>query len=115
MYVTTTPPPPQYKTYVEQVNALLQAYISQLKLEGYALVADMTYVQQSAARLCRALFEVALKRGWAALAEKTLDLCKMVERRWVGSWVASGLVGDVSRCVCVFVRFCPTLYYIFLV
>lgn len=64
------------------MNALLQAYISQLKLEGYALVADMTYVQQSAARLCRALFEVALKRGWAALAEKTLDLCKMVERRW---------------------------------
>ena len=66
-----------------QVNALLQAYISQLKLEGYALVSDMTYVQQSAARLCRALFEVALKRGWAALAEKTLDLCKMVERRCV--------------------------------
>lgn len=66
---------------VAKVNALLQSYISQLKLEGYALVADMTYVQQSAARLCRALFEVALKRGWAALAEKTLDLCKMVERR----------------------------------
>ncbi|CAM9812570.1 unnamed protein product [Ectocarpus sp. 6 AP-2014] len=64
-----------------KVNALLQAFISQLKLEGYALVSDMTYVQQSAARLCRALFEVALKRGWAALAEKTLDLCKMVERR----------------------------------
>lgn len=69
-----------------QVNALLQAYISQLKLEGYALVSDMTYVQQSAARLCRALFEVALKRGWAALAEKTLDLCKMVERRWDERW-----------------------------
>jgi pre-mRNA-splicing helicase BRR2 len=29
----------------------------------------------------RALFEVALKRGWAALATKTLTLCKMVERR----------------------------------
>jgi pre-mRNA-splicing helicase BRR2 len=41
----------------------------------------MTYVQQSACRLMRALFEVALKRGWAALASKTLALCKMVERR----------------------------------
>jgi pre-mRNA-splicing helicase BRR2 len=29
----------------------------------------------------RALFEIALKRNWAALANKTLDICKMVERR----------------------------------
>ena len=33
----------------------------------------------------RALFEVALKRGWAALANKTLSLCKMVECRTWGS------------------------------
>ena len=64
-----------------KVNALLQAYISNLSLEGFALVADMTFVRQSAARLCRALFEVALKRGWAAAADKALTLCKMVERR----------------------------------
>jgi len=64
-----------------KVNALLQAYISNLSLEGFALVADMTFVRQSAARLCRALFEVALRRGWAAAAEKALTLCKMVERR----------------------------------
>lgn len=64
-----------------KVNVLLQAYISKLKLEGFALMADMTYVQQSACRLMRALFEVALKRGWSALANKTLMLCKMVEHR----------------------------------
>jgi len=64
-----------------KVNVLLQAYISRLKLEGFALVADMTYVQQSACRLMRALFEVALKRGWASLTAKTLAMCKMVERR----------------------------------
>lgn len=29
-----------------QINVLLQAYISQLKLEGFALVADMVYVTQ---------------------------------------------------------------------
>lgn len=64
-----------------KVNVLLQAYISQLKLSGFALVSDMTYVQQSAARLFRALFEVALRRGWAALARRTLDMCKMVDKR----------------------------------
>eukprot|EP00611_Tribonema_gayanum_P026985 TRINITY_DN6549_c0_g3_i1.p1 TRINITY_DN6549_c0_g3~~TRINITY_DN6549_c0_g3_i1.p1 ORF type:complete len:2065 (-),score=717.17 TRINITY_DN6549_c0_g3_i1:1631-7681(-) len=64
-----------------KVNALLQAYISGLKLEGFALVSDMVYVQQSAARILRALFEIALKRGWAALADRALTLCLMVERR----------------------------------
>ena len=64
-----------------KVNVLLQSYISRLKLEGFALVADMTYIQQSACRLMRALFEVALKRGWASLTAKMLSMCKMVERR----------------------------------
>jgi len=64
-----------------KVNVLLQAYISSLKLDGFALIADMTYVQQSAVRILRALFEIALKRGWAALADRALTLCKMVERR----------------------------------
>lgn len=68
-----------------KVNVLLQAYISRLKLDGFALVADMTYIQQSACRLMRALFEIALKRGWAALACKTLHVCKMIERRTWGS------------------------------
>ena len=33
-----------------KINVLLQAYISGLKLDGFALVADMVYVQQSAGR-----------------------------------------------------------------
>jgi len=64
-----------------KVNVLLQAYISRLKLDGFALIADMTYIQQSACRLMRALFEVALKRGWASLVIKTLNICKMVEKK----------------------------------
>jgi len=64
-----------------KINVLLQAFISRLKLDGFALVADMTYVQQSACRLMRALFEIALKRGWSSLACRTLIICKMVERR----------------------------------
>jgi len=36
---------------------------------------------QSAGRLMRALFEIVLKRGWAQLAERALNLCRMVNRR----------------------------------
>ncbi|KAL2892261.1 DExH-box ATP-dependent RNA helicase DExH12 [Bienertia sinuspersici] len=64
-----------------KINVLLQAYISQLKLEGLSLTSDMVYITQSAARLIRALFEIVLKRGWAQLAEKALNLCKMVQKR----------------------------------
>ncbi|CAH0388452.1 unnamed protein product [Bemisia tabaci] len=64
-----------------KVNVLLQAYISQLKLEGFALMSDMVYITQSACRLLRAIFEIVLHRGWAQLADKTLSLCKMVDRR----------------------------------
>ncbi|XP_008218414.1 PREDICTED: DExH-box ATP-dependent RNA helicase DExH12-like [Prunus mume] len=64
-----------------KINVLLQAYISQLKLEGLSLTSDMVYITQSAGRLLRALFEIVLKRGWAQLAEKALNLCKMVNKK----------------------------------
>lgn len=64
-----------------KVNVLLQAYISQLKLEGFALMSDMVFVTQSAGRLMRAIFEIVLHRGWAQLADKALALCKMVNKR----------------------------------
>ncbi|KHN26799.1 U5 small nuclear ribonucleoprotein 200 kDa helicase [Glycine soja] len=66
-----------------KINVLLQAYISQLKLEGLSLTSDMVFITQSAGRLLRALFEIVLKRGWAQLAEKALNLCKMgTKRMW---------------------------------
>lgn len=64
-----------------KINALLQAYISRLKLDGFALMTDMVYVTQSAGRLMRALYEIVLKRGWAQLSAKTLTLCKMIDKR----------------------------------
>ncbi|PKC16297.1 Sec63-domain-containing protein [Rhizophagus irregularis] len=64
-----------------KINVLLQAYISQLKLDGFALVSDMVYITQSASRILRAMFEICLKRGWSQLSRRALDLCKMVERR----------------------------------
>ncbi|VDO35832.1 unnamed protein product [Haemonchus placei] len=66
-----------------KTNVLLQAYISQLKLDGFALQSDMVFIAQSAGRLFRALYEIVLWRGWAALALKVLSLCKMVTaRQW---------------------------------
>jgi len=64
-----------------KIIVLLQVYISRFKLEAYALNADMVYVSQSAGRIMRAIFEIALKRGWAQLAETALKSFKMVDRR----------------------------------
>ncbi|XP_044714925.1 sec63 brl domain-containing protein [Hirsutella rhossiliensis] len=64
-----------------KINVLLQAYISRLKLDGLALMADMVYVTQSAGRILRAIFEICLKKGWASVAKTALDLCKMAEKR----------------------------------
>lgn len=64
-----------------KINVLLQAYISGLKLDGFALACDMTYIHQSAGRIMRALFEITLKRGWAGLAMRSLAFCKMISKR----------------------------------
>lgn len=64
-----------------KINILLQAYISRLKLEGLALMADMVYVTQSAGRILRAIFEICLKKGWSSVAKTALDLCKTAEKR----------------------------------
>lgn len=64
-----------------KINVLLQAFISRLKLEGLALMADLVYVTQSAGRILRAIFEICMKKGWAGVAKIALDLCKMAEKR----------------------------------
>ncbi|WFC94772.1 RNA helicase [Malassezia brasiliensis] len=64
-----------------KINVLLQSYISQLALEGYALAADMVYVTQSAGRILRALVEICIVRGYARVARLALDLAKMTEHR----------------------------------
>jgi pre-mRNA-splicing helicase BRR2 len=64
-----------------KINVLLQAYISRLKLEGLALMADLVYVTQSAGRILRAIFEICLKKGWSSVAKVALNLCKMAEKR----------------------------------
>ncbi|MCJ1326706.1 DEIH-box ATPase [Thelotrema lepadinum] len=64
-----------------KINVLLQAYISRLSLEGLALMSDLVYVTQSAGRILRAIFEIALQKRWSEVAKTALSLCKMAEKR----------------------------------
>lgn len=45
------------------------------------LTEGMLSLSQSAGRLMRAIFEIVLNRGWAQLTDKTLNLCKMIDKR----------------------------------
>ncbi|CAH0048053.1 unnamed protein product [Clonostachys solani] len=80
-----------------KINVLLQAYISRLKLDGLALMADMVYVTQSAGRILRAIFEITLKKGWASVAKTALDLCKMAEKRMWPTMTPLRQFPDCSR------------------
>lgn len=66
-----------------KTNILLQSYISRARVEDFALVSDTAYVAQNAARICRALFMIALNRGWGYQCEVLLSICKSIEKqRW---------------------------------
>lgn len=67
---------PQAKT-----NILLQSYISREQPEDFALMNDMNYVAQQSARICRALFMLALNRRWGHQCLVLLTLCKSIEKR----------------------------------
>lgn len=64
-----------------KTNVLLQSYISNAKLEDFTLVSDSAYVAQNAARICRALFMIALNRRWGYQCLVLLSMCKSIERR----------------------------------
>ena len=64
-----------------KTNILLQSYISRARVEDFALVSDTAYVAQNAARICRALFMIALNRGWGYQCLMLLSMCKAIEKR----------------------------------
>lgn len=66
---------------LSKINILLQAYISGLRLDGFALMADMIFISQSAGRLFRALYDLSLDKKWSKLTRVLLSVCKMVENR----------------------------------
>ncbi|OCF34223.1 RNA helicase [Kwoniella heveanensis BCC8398] len=67
-----------------KVNILLQAHVSRVYIEDFALVSDAAYVAQNAARIIRALLEIALSRNWANCSYLLVELSKCIEQRqWV--------------------------------
>eukprot|EP00467_Chlorarachnion_reptans_P010989 CAMPEP_0114498978 /NCGR_PEP_ID=MMETSP0109-20121206/7165_1 /TAXON_ID=29199 /ORGANISM="Chlorarachnion reptans, Strain CCCM449" /LENGTH=2132 /DNA_ID=CAMNT_0001676501 /DNA_START=186 /DNA_END=6581 /DNA_ORIENTATION=+ len=64
-----------------KVNVLLQAFISNFHITSPTLGSDSYYISQSAGRICRALFQMVLKRGLPYLSGRLLMFCKMIERR----------------------------------
>ncbi|EXJ80853.1 hypothetical protein A1O3_07139 [Capronia epimyces CBS 606.96] len=64
-----------------KTNILLQSHISRAKLEDFALASDLAYVAQNSARICRALFMIALNRGWGYQCQVLLSMCKAIEKQ----------------------------------
>lgn len=64
-----------------KVNVLLQVYIFRLNLEGSDLICDMHFIKDNAARLARAIHELVLSKGYAYVAELSLDLCRKIDLR----------------------------------
>lgn len=64
-----------------KTNILLQSYISRAQLEDFALISDSAYVAQNAARICRALFMIALNRRWGYQCLVLLSLCKSIDKQ----------------------------------
>ena len=64
-----------------KTNILLQAFISKVQPEDFALTNDLNYVAQQSGRICRALFMIALNRRWGNLCLTLLTLAKSIEKR----------------------------------
>lgn len=64
-----------------KTNILLQSYISRARIDDFAMVSDSAYVAQNAARICRALYMIALNRRWGRQCLVILSLCKSIEKQ----------------------------------
>ncbi|XP_074846926.1 activating signal cointegrator 1 complex subunit 3 isoform X2 [Carettochelys insculpta] len=67
-----------------KINILLQTYISRGEIDSFSLISDSAYVAQNAARIIRALFEVALRKRWPAMTYRLLNLSKVIDKRLWG-------------------------------
>uniref|UniRef100_A0A8B9HKM1 Activating signal cointegrator 1 complex subunit 3 n=1 Tax=Astyanax mexicanus TaxID=7994 RepID=A0A8B9HKM1_ASTMX len=67
-----------------KINILLQTYVSRGEVDNFSLISDLSYVAQNAARIMRALFEIALRKRWPAMTYRLLNLCKVIDKRLWG-------------------------------
>ena len=64
-----------------KTNVLLQAYVSQSRINDSALNSDANYIAQNSARICRALLFIGINRRWGTFSRVMLDICKSIEKR----------------------------------
>lgn len=56
--------------------------MARARTESFSLTADMMYVSANAPRICRALFEICLRRSWSTAADLALTMCKVRPFSW---------------------------------
>mmetsp|Transcript_23731 Transcript_23731/g.27856 ORF Transcript_23731/g.27856 Transcript_23731/m.27856 type:complete len:1455 (+) Transcript_23731:55-4419(+) len=64
-----------------KANILIQAYISRIRPTNFTLISDTNFVAQNGARVCRALFEIVLRKGLCTLSTTFLRLARCLDRR----------------------------------
>ncbi|KAI8448248.1 Sec63 Brl domain-containing protein, partial [Phakopsora pachyrhizi] len=64
-----------------KVNILLQAYISRLHVEDFALISDTAYVAQNAARIARALVDIGVWKKLADTARVMIEMAKCIDKQ----------------------------------
>ncbi|KRT80228.1 helicase, partial [Oryctes borbonicus] len=64
-----------------KVNILMQTYLSRGYIKSLSLASDMEYITQSAARIARSLFDIAIHQNKAILAGRCLLVAQMFEQQ----------------------------------
>ncbi|MCP9260699.1 Activating signal cointegrator 1 complex subunit 3 [Dirofilaria immitis] len=64
-----------------KINCLIQAHISRAFIRNFSLVSESMFIEQNCGRLCRAIFEITLRRGWAQAANATLTMAKCFDKQ----------------------------------
>ncbi|KAB0798855.1 hypothetical protein PPYR_06735 [Photinus pyralis] len=64
-----------------KVYALMQTYLSRGYIKSISLASDMEFINQSSARIARALFDIAIHRNQATFAGRCLNVAQAFERQ----------------------------------
>ncbi|KAF5285003.1 hypothetical protein FQR65_LT02315 [Abscondita terminalis] len=64
-----------------KVFALMQTYLSRGYIKSISLASDMEFINQSSARIARALFDIAIHRNQATFAGRCLTVAQAFERQ----------------------------------